>query len=330
MFHFSHNQNDEDSFFPHYAKALGTTITEEGRLVFPEKFATGFVQFLPLSNGLKAYLSDYCLNQDFFLQRKATSHEYYVLRMHEMTHPNNLPSNIDAPSWSDRDQPLAATWLGTSLFDVTYIGTCGMTIRGVDIIITREWMAAYLGINSKDEVLQRYLSMKTGSYNFEPMDAVYRELLNAIIEDEQSEAPMKKAIIENRIMELVERFFIRLYERMEQKSDKNLLKPDEIRRIMEAEALLVREFSQPAPTIPVLARFAAMSETKFKTLFKRIYDCGPYEYFQKNRMLRARYLLMVKKISIKETGIQLGYNNLSNFTIAFKKAFNVLPSELRH
>ena len=45
-------------------------------------------------------------------------------------------------------------------------------------------------------------------------------------------------------------------------------------------------------------------------------------------MLKAKQLIASKKFSIKEVGTQLGFKNLSNFTLAFKKQFNKLPSEL--
>lgn len=106
------------------------------------------------------------------------------------------------------------------------------------------------------------------------------------------------------------------------------IKGAEIEKLMKAEALLVNDFNKPAPTIPELARKATMSETKFKTFFKKIYGHSPYNYYQLNRMNRARQMLLSKKYSVKEVGRQLGFSNLSNFTIAFKKVFNELPSEL--
>jgi AraC-like DNA-binding protein len=42
----------------------------------------------------------------------------------------------------------------------------------------------------------------------------------------------------------------------------------------------------------------------------------------------ARMLLSGGNHSVKEVGHLLGYDNLSNFTAAFKKQFNLLPSEL--
>ncbi len=57
-----------------------------------------------------------------------------------------------------------------------------------------------------------------------------------------------------------------------------------------------------------------------------MYGSTLYEYFQKSRMNRAKVLMLTHKYSIKEIGSQLGYSNLSNFSIAFKKEFKQLPS----
>ncbi|NCU05127.1 MAG: AraC family transcriptional regulator, partial [Chitinophagaceae bacterium] len=32
--------------------------------------------------------------------------------------------------------------------------------------------------------------------------------------------------------------------------------------------------------------------------------------------------------NVKEVGTQLGYSNLSNFSLAFRKEFNILPSQV--
>jgi hypothetical protein len=208
MFHFYHDYDAQstgehqftDVFLHSYAQALGTTVTPDGRLIFPEIYATGFIQLFTLSNGLTATVSDYRLNQDFFLQRKAAKASFYALRVHETTLASNLPLNDDG---SDTKNLLAAVWLVSSLFEANYIASSGSSIRGVDIVFTTEWMATFLGIPNIDEVLLHYVSMKANGINFEPMDATYHELLHAIIEEEQHDQPFRKATIENRLMQLV-------------------------------------------------------------------------------------------------------------------------------
>lgn len=99
-------------------------------------------------------------------------------------------------------------------------------------------------------------------------------------------------------------------------------------KLMEIEALLVSDFSQPPPTILLLAERTGMSVSKLKSAFKRVYGTGIYEYFQKNRMQKARSMLLTGQYNVKEVGTQLGYTNLSNFSLAFKKEFGVLPSQV--
>jgi AraC-like DNA-binding protein len=82
------------------------------------------------------------------------------------------------------------------------------------------------------------------------------------------------------------------------------------------------------PTIKELAREAAMSESKLKKIFKTVYGLPPYEYYQRQRMEKARLMLLSGNYSVKDIGYTLGYANLSNFTLAFKKVFGKVPSQL--
>lgn len=146
-----------------------------------------------------------------------------------------------------------------------------------------------------------------------------------IIRDEQ---PMQKVVQQNRVMLLLEKFFKSLYDRVQSDSKGSGISDDSIRAMMQIESILVKDLSVLPPTIPALARTAMMSETKLKNLFKQVYGYNIYEYYQKCRMLKARQLLRGRKLSVKEIGIMLGFQNLSNFSIAFKKEFNMLPSDV--
>jgi AraC-like DNA-binding protein len=326
MIQFVYNDSDYKIILEKFAGVVGGEV-KNNKLVLPESFASGSNEIVMMPNGLQAVLIKYTINQDFFIKREKTREAFYTLRFDELTIKDQLRVEIDCESLTDQQHVRAAAMLTSSLFDFSYFATKGGSIRGVNVLITKEFMASYLGIKSNDEVLDKYLSLKLASFNMEPLDAGYRELMNEILaESPEERSPLNLMMIQNRIMMLVERFFTRLYNKMRDIKDFVSVDNDEMQRIMDAEALLVSDFSVPAPTIPELARHAAMSETKFKNQFRKIYQSGPYEYFQKNRMQRARYLLLSRKYSVKEAGQQLGFNNLSNFTIAFKKEFGILPS----
>jgi AraC-like DNA-binding protein len=136
------------------------------------------------------------------------------------------------------------------------------------------------------------------------------------------------AALQNRIMLLLEKFLRNAYNRMLHPELIPGVSERDLKRMIQIEAILANTVGEAPPPIPELARIATMSETKLKSLFKKIYGYSLYEYYQKNRMLKAKQLIAAKKYSVKEVGSRLGFKNLSNFTIAYKKQFNKLPSEL--
>jgi AraC-like DNA-binding protein len=329
MFYFGYSHTDYTGLLQDYAKAMGTMVSNGDTLIFPEEYATGYHRLRVLPNGLQALLIDYTINQDTFINRVQSTEAFYVLRFEEIQISSSITVHAPDDEFIESAFHRSTAILTSSLFDFGYILRKGTRARAVIIILDADWLAKYLDIPNREEVLLQYLSLKSESFNTQPLDAGYRLLIDeALLECAQPD-PLKKLVVQNRIMMLVERFFLKLYQNARTLPSKNnYISSDDMQRLMHIEALLVKDFSMPAPTITALARHAMMSETKLKNLFKKIYGTGLYAYFQKNRMMKARLLLVSKKYSIKEVGIQLGFQNLSNFTIAFKKEFNMLPSEM--
>ena len=322
--------NDTD-----YAKLLGNIAQKmnaklkNDTLIIPEDIGCGYFKYFTMANGLQCMLSDYKLNSDVYIQRLRTDKEFYILRFDEMSIPETLMVKIDNDYTWEEKQNRASVMLTSSLYDFAYQASKNTTIKSVNVLITREWLEQYLDITTMDKVLEKYLQLKTASYNFAPFDVDYRALFNEVMD--AGDAIMKRSIVENRIMMMVEKFLTQLYQMVNTTIvDKIKISPDEVKRLMEVESHLVKDFSTPPPPISFLSRVAAMSTTTLKNKFKKLYGNNLYEYFQKSRMHKAKVLLMSKKYSIKEIGSKLGYSNLSNFATAFKKEFKKLPSKLFH
>jgi AraC-like DNA-binding protein len=95
------------------------------------------------------------------------------------------------------------------------------------------------------------------------------------------------------------------------------------------EKLLVENFSAKPKSIDYLSKEAAMSSTKLKKMFKSVFGLPVYEYYQQKRMHRASELLATGKYSVKAVGEMMGYSNISNFTIAFRKQMKISPAEFK-
>ena len=327
MFSINYSQADYAKLMSDMAQDMQVKVKDD-TLVIPENIANGYLKYIPLGNGLQCLLSDYSLNQDIYIQRDKSDKEFYILHFDEISIADKLMVKIDNDYIWEEKQNRASVLLTSSLYDFAFLASTNTTIKSINVLITRSWLEQYLDIKSMDKVLEKYLQLKTDSYNFAPFDVEYRALFNEVIDG--GDAIMKRSILENRIMMMVEKFLTHLYQKENQltEDDKIKISPDEVKRLMEVESYLVKDFSTPPPPISFLSRVAAMSTTTLKNKFKKLYGNNLYEYFQKSRMHKAKVLLMSKKYSIKEIGSKLGYSNLSNFATAFKKEFKKLPSKL--
>lgn len=63
--------------------------------------------------------------------------------------------------------------------------------------------------------------------------------------------------------------------------------------------------------------------------FKEVTGYSPKQYLQLNRLSYAKTLLLREKISISETAIKSGFNDVNNFIRAFKKEFGFSPNRFR-
>lgn len=98
-------------------------------------------------------------------------------------------------------------------------------------------------------------------------------------------------------------------------------------KITRAREILLERLDSPI-TIKELARMVAMNECYLKKGFKAMFGTTIYDYFQKERMERARFLLYEKGLPVSEVAILMGYSCISHFSTAFKKHTGLKPCEL--
>ncbi len=77
-----------------------------------------------------------------------------------------------------------------------------------------------------------------------------------------------------------------------------------------------------------IAFMCNMSLSTFKRHFRKEYNVSPGKWLRDKRLLKAKELLEKGRLKPSEIYLDLGYNNLSSFSIAFKNKFNITPSEV--
>ena len=328
LFRFVYTYTDYDVLLEALAAQLQAPV-KHGTIQLPSSVANGTYAAFKLPNGIQVSMVDCILQTDWFVQRKQDSGrtEFYTLRFNELDIPGSLEVTIGDSQVKESGTSRAVAYLTSSRFNWSYHGTKGTTYKGIDIMFTRDWIAGYMGIDNLEDVQVFYVSLQSGNFNAEPLDSEYRRLMHEITQADR-QGPMWLTIVQNRVLMMMERFFLHAFEKMKSHVTASRLSSQDINRVMEVEKILTADLLSPAQPIAELARQVSISVSKLKSDFKSVYGFPLHEYYRKSRLNAARDKLLTGKFSIKEVAMELGYSNLSNFTNAFRKEFGMLPSAL--
>ncbi len=324
MFSYSYKYCDHIEYLNDLARYAGAVVVNNA-IELPPAIGSGYIKAVKLINGLQVLINECVTVQDIQFHRQPVEHESYTLRFDEVKNLQKFTLQIGDDKLKDDPVIYSGAFLSNSLYELSYTANAGIEDRCINIFFTSRWLEEHIGIKTSDEVFKKYFSLKTASFNFEILNLEYRALMEDIFELDHTQ-PMQLVIMQNRVMLLLEKFLRSLYNKMNHPGQVAVINEATLKQIIKVESVLVSNLFVQPPTIPVLARMAMMSETKLKNVFKAVYGYNLYEYYQKNRMFKARQMLRSKKMNVKEVGMALGFKNLSNFTIAYKKEFNVLPS----
>jgi AraC-like DNA-binding protein len=101
---------------------------------------------------------------------------------------------------------------------------------------------------------------------------------------------------------------------------------DDLDRVVHARDLLVRDLSSP-PCIKHLARMTGLNMNKLQQGFRRLYGLSVFQYLQSFRIKEANRLFRETDMNVSQAAFAVGYTNVSHFSRAYKKHFNILPKK---
>jgi AraC-like DNA-binding protein len=309
------------------AAALGLPYNGADFINIPESAGSGTVKVLQLFNELNVLLVDAVFNEALIYKRPPSETRYYVLHFEDVYIKGTTKSLIDDELLQKTNIHHAYARLTSNIFSFSEELPPGITIKSVKILFEEKWLKKYLGLSADTSVLHKYLSLKTESFDIEPLDAEYLKLIEEIYGVPQND-PLQNIYLQNRVALLVERFFTRIHEKSDLVGGVFKLTEDEIQRLIKVEQSLIKDFSESPPTIGEFSKMVSMSSTRLKKSFKEMYGNSIYSYYQKLRMQKARELLLTGKYTIKQTSENVGYINTTNFITAFKKQYGILPAQV--
>ena len=130
-------------------------------------------------------------------------------------------------------------------------------------------------------------------------------------------------------LKIIELFIIFLGENWGMQKAKRNFSSEQIKITKSIQKKMISNLSERI-TIKELCKEAQISETIFNECFKFLYQCTPHNFIRHFKMEKAIDYLKKNELSIIEIAQNVGYDNPSNFSRAFKEVIGILPSDYRN
>jgi len=319
------NHTDYRQLLSDISSALHMPYSGTDHIILQPPAGKGIIKIMRLFDELEVFLLDASFAEKVTTIRERSETRYFILHFDDV-HIQDIPASlkVDDELLQKSNVRHAFARLTSNVFENTEEVPANLHIRSVKVLLTEKWLKTYMGMAEADDTLQKYLSLKTESFDFEPLDDEYLTLMDELW-SVKKEDPLQNIFLQNRVSLLIERFFTRLYSKANLLKGEFNLTSEVINGLIKVENLLVSDFSRVPPTIDEFSRLFAMSSTKLKKSFKSMYGDSIYAYYQKQRLQKANELLQSGHYSVKEVARAVGYNNIANFALAFKKQYKVPP-----
>ncbi len=310
--------NNYQKLLQNIARQLKVTL-ENNSLIIPPQIGEGIVKVIQLPNGLQTLMMKINFYQDVIIKSGNTSPGDYVLNFDELevsgensySHENALNSFVRLTGAS------FTHWETVKKNSV---------VQYVKILFSKEWLSNYIGLREKMSEFEKYIPVKSESADKEKLNEEYRKIIKELWLVNNND-PLQNIYNNNRILLLVEQYFTKMHAEMLSPKGKYKLTKEDVEILKKVEVKL-NTFTATPPSVEFFSKKYSINKVRLTQAFKQAYGISIYCYYQKQRMQKAHEIISTQNFSVKEVGEKVGYTNLSNFILAFKKHFNVDPKSL--
>ncbi len=324
FFKISYSQISFDKVVAQLANSFQTKV-DNNKIEFQHSNVSGSCKAYLLEKGLSAMVCNYFTDSEVIIDRIPCKEFGIIIHFAEMIMEDcDVTYNVnDREIKSYCRNYFALRVISTQgSHKLVFPGKC--QIKSISVFLEKEWIDKNLS-----GAFQKVISyLREINYLKEFMNTRQRKLFDEIFSCQQRKEAYPEIFIKSRMLNMLDNL-LRNFKHRNLPEPADHLSEKDFEMIQKVEFTLMENIETGFPSIEKLSRLALMSESKLKKLFKQAFGMGMYEYFQKHRLARAKELIETGKYNITEIGQRIGYQNLGNFSAAFKKEFNCLPRDIR-
>ena len=297
---------------------------------FDKQLGNGFMAAIHVEVGINAMIWDFCLNKDLLIKSIALDQNELFINYFTCTSTQikNTTTDTNTQALAEVKGNEMIQFSSSLVENLSYI-PAHTVVNMIVIAFTRDWFKNNYNhkLVLKDEFFSTIYEGTRPILLYRPLASEYKNAMSMLMQ--KFESPTFTSTLQFK-KEMYELHYSFLYQ-LSIEGIKPLARSisiNDTQLLLITERRIFHQVEQPLPTIKILSKEIGMSESKFKNLFKILFGASYYEYFLATRMEKAKNLIESGKMGVSVAGYYLGYKNLSNFSLAFKKHFGYLPSKV--
>ena len=326
MIHFRYAVTDFEKFIDDWGQFLKIN-PDDHFLSLPSSLGTGYFYGKIINDAMSFLVMKAKFNDDIILDRQAIDETSLLLYFIQVDTKGLYQVSTDLDK---------VEYTGNVKRRVVFLSSTNYPIQ---VQYSKNTELKLIGVYFKHSLLRKFLKRDVFHYLKEysqsrlkdrdkraiakDEDILLREIFKTDVHDE-----LGQIVLYNRILLLIEKVLNRLLITEMPVARAKKPKEEDMDGLKEVEMILSEKELEKFPSINNLSRVALMSSSKLKKRFKEVYGMKLYEFYNHNRLSKARKWIETGETNIKEAAYRIGFSNLSNFSKAFKREFGVLPSQL--
>jgi AraC-like DNA-binding protein len=329
MIRYSFQLKDFRNWLNGFGRLLQAPVID-GRIDIPPNLGEGWLFASNIRSGISYVVMNFSLKEDLVLQRKKSTPIGLSLFFNQVNVNDFFSIREPLNFISDKTPHRSNIFFSSTNYELEVSWSPDSRLKRVGIFFEPALINKAIKKNILRDLLL-YTDNRLQNINKEPIGFEYRQLLDDLFHSDRN-SPVHHLVLHNRVMLLTEKFLHSFLNRAPipitsvHKATKE--KDKDITALKDVERMLRDPRNNKFPSIEQLSRTAMMSPTKLKAKFKKVYGMKLYEFFNRNRLEKAKEMLKTGEYSVKQVGVAIGFSNLSNFAKAFRKEFGILPKEI--
>ncbi len=307
---------DKNAFYQFVGRAC-KKVGDQMFKVEPE-YGEGYVHGYAVYEGLNIYVLDFVLNEPLLIRWDVESEIVNYYLFHNVVDEQNVTSNSKESTleqgeviFSDHNER-RRLWLPNVRYKV------------LSVNFSYEWFSKVNETFKFPEQIWNNLQHTTRLYLHHAPTANTSLTSTQIKSELDQYSESSNTFLGIKCLELIYYVFNETLQSINEVKTKSSIHPYDLSKLNSFMGALYSKLDR-TPDIKEAAEELGMSASKFQRLFKSLMGNTYYNYVFKMKMDAAMEQLL-NKVPVSEVAYNLGYASIGNFTHAFKRCFDILPS----